>query len=79
MKKKYLIYYTTGDFTGSSIEHKVIEAESQYIALEKILDELNEWLNDMKVGFSPYYSDVKVYRAPRCLASFKGKDKNGFL
>ena len=76
MKKKYLVFYSTGDFTGQTEEHKVVLAESPYEALENVVEALNQWLDAVRPGFAPYYSNVKVYRAPRCLTSYEGRDKN---
>lgn len=74
---KYIVYYTTGDFAGSSEMHEVIDAPTPERALEMVLAMLDAWLNNGSKGFAPWYGNVNVYLATPCLAKYKGKDKNG--
>lgn len=76
---KYIIFYTQGDISGSCVEHKIVNAGSPEDALKMVLVELDAWVDEMRTGFAPYYENVKVYKAPECLAKYKGKDKNGEL
>jgi hypothetical protein len=76
MKKKYLVYHTAGDFTGASSIHNIVEAESPKEALDIMIKTLDTWLEATSAGYAPYYSNVRVYEAPECLAKDKGKDKN---
>ena len=74
---KYLVFYTEGDISGSSVEHKIVNAGSPEDALKIILAQLDKRVDDMRTGFAPYYENVKIYIAPQCLIKFKGRDKNG--
>ena len=74
---KYIVYYTQGDISGSCVEHKVVNAGSPEDALRIILAMLDEWIDEVRTGFAPYYEDVRVYQANPCLLKFSGRDKNG--
>ena len=76
---KYIIYYTQGDISGSCVEHEIVNAGSPEDALKILLAKLDEWLDEMRTGFAPYYENVRVYQATPCLVKYKGKDKNGEL
>lgn len=74
--RKFLVYWTEGDFTGSSDEYKVVEAKYPAQALKIIIKELDEKLKKCTLGSSAYYENVKVYfPAPICMCQFKGKDR----
>lgn len=74
--RKFLVYWTEGDFTGSSDEYKVVEAKYPAQALNIIIKKLDEELKKKTLGYSAYYENVKVYYpAPKCMCQFKGKDR----
>jgi len=76
---KYIVFYTTGDFTGYSDLYKIVEAKSSDEALSTVIESLEYWLDNMKEGYAPFYSNVRVYIISDCLAYSKGKDKKGVL
>jgi hypothetical protein len=78
-RMKYLVFYTTGDFTGSSDSFKIVKALTQEEALDIVIKELDEELAKCTLGSSAYYENVRVYEAPICLAKFKGKDRRDLI